>query len=109
MLDGGVERAQVVAHQLVQRSLFRAAPRVRWLGGHHRCPRKAHAPVRSAGVSLLPTAPGWRRNRSPAAAATVAGSDDGSLALLRVRRVQGSLARVVSGRDHRTPVAAVAL
>jgi hypothetical protein len=36
LLDGGIERAEVVAHDLVQGALFRTPARVRWLVGHTR-------------------------------------------------------------------------
>src|SRR5690606_2675221 len=49
LLDGGVECAQVVAHDLVQRAPFRTPARVRWLLGHRRGLRNGRA--RSGSVS----------------------------------------------------------
>ena len=71
LLDSGVERAEVVAHDLVQSALLWAPPRVPWLFAHRhrRGLGNGRASVRCAGLALLPTAPAGdgavRRRRAP--------------------------------------------
>src|SRR5690606_14601 len=48
LLDGGVERVKVVAHDLVQGALLRTPTRVRWLADHGRCWRNGRARRRDA-------------------------------------------------------------
>jgi hypothetical protein len=67
LLDGGVERAQVVAHDLVQGALFRTPARVRWLPGHSRGRRNRRASRRRASPPPKPGDRAWRSSRPPAA------------------------------------------
>src|SRR5690606_7276449 len=51
LLDGGVERVKVVAHDLVQGALLRTPTRVRWLADHGRCWRNGRARRRDASAA----------------------------------------------------------
>jgi len=64
LLGGGIERAQVVAHDLVQGALLRTPPRVRWLAGHSRGLRNRRARGRSVSASRILHTPGVAKQPS---------------------------------------------